>query len=213
MNVIINAIKKSKSRDMMMMLYWIPYLLIFKKLEISNKSYHIIESSIDNIIPFISVFVYPYLFWFVYMAICIVYLFIYDKKVYRHLMIFIILGYSLGLIVFMIYPSVQNLRVDLTGIQSLSVQLVNYIYGLDTNTNVCPSIHVIGALGAMLIMLRTDLMKNNTKMKVLNIIVGISICLSTMFIKQHSFIDVSFGIVITLVLYNYTKSLSTKLFE
>jgi membrane-associated phospholipid phosphatase len=213
LKVISDAVKNAKNRDIIMMLYWFPYLWVFKQLEFTTKNYHVIESYIDSLIPFVSVFVYPYIFWFPYMAICIGYAFIFDKSVYRHLMIFVIISYTIGLLSFELFPSIQNLRVDLTGVTSFSGGIVNYIYSIDTNTNVCPSIHVIGALGAMLIMLRTKLMKNNSTIKNINITVGILICLSTMFIKQHSFIDVVFGCVLTMLLYNFSKKLSVKLFE
>ena len=211
MNIIDNAFKNARKSDLIMLFYWFPYLIVFKLLEDSKGPFHVMETTLDHLIPFVSIFVYPYLFWFIYMAICIVYLFICNKEVYRHLMVYIIIGYSLGLFVFAVFPSAQYLRVDVSMATSLSDHIINFIYGLDTSTNVCPSIHVIGALGAMMIMLKTDLLKSNVVLRAINIIVGISICLSTVFIKQHSVIDVGFGILIAFVLYDVSYRLSLRL--
>jgi len=111
---------------------------------------------------------------------------------------FIIITYSFALIVCFIYPSYQNLRITNLDNSNIFNIVINHLYLTDTPTNVFPSIHVIGSLGAMFFAGRNELVKKHPLLKLLNILLAVSICASTMFIKQHSSYDVAFGIVVAL---------------
>ena len=74
--------------------------------------------------------------------------------------------------------------------------MVGLIYSADTNTNVFPSMHVAGALGAAGAFFRTDGLK---KYRAVNVITAFLICASTVFIKQHSLLDVFGGIAVWLI--------------
>ena len=74
--------------------------------------------------------------------------------------------------------------------------MVGLIYSADTNTNVFPSMHVAGALGAAEAFFRTDGLK---KYRAVSVITAVLICASTVFIKQHSLLDVFGGIAVWLI--------------
>ena len=60
-------------------------------------------------------------------------------------------------------------------------------YAFDTNTNVCPSIHVTGSLAVMFTSFHCkDFGKG---MKVTFAVTGVLIAISTVFVKQHSILD------------------------
>jgi membrane-associated phospholipid phosphatase len=64
---------------------------------------------------------------------------------------------------------------------------VKLLYSLDTNTNVCPSLHVGYSIGIASVWLKTK--DTSTVLKIAVTIFCILVCLSTVFIKQHSALD------------------------
>ena len=71
------------------------------------------------------------------------------------------------------------------------------IYGFDTSTGVCPSLHVAYSLGILSAALKDRLLK--PLWKVLLTIFVIMICLSVCFVKQHSAVDVFAALPVALV--------------
>ena len=53
------------------------------------------------------------------------------------------------LLIYVIYPNGQELRVTSFENPNLLTDFVQYLYSCDTNTNVCPSLHVIGSFAAV----------------------------------------------------------------
>ena len=78
--------------------------------------------------------------------------------------------------------------------------IVKALYSFDTNTNVCPSLHVIGAI-AVLISVWHAKGLNRIWIKALFIILTVLISLSTVFLKQHSFVDVIAALPVCLIAY------------
>ena len=70
----------------------------------------------------------------------------------------------------------------------------------DTPTNVCPSIHVASSLAMDLAICRSVLGQKR-RVRIASHGVFVLIVLSTVFLKQHSVIDVFWGAVLTLVLH------------
>lgn len=50
------------------------------------------------------------------------------------------------LVIYALIPNGQDLRPSLDGLSGISVDILRLIYAADTNTNVCPSMHVIGCI-------------------------------------------------------------------
>ena len=80
-------------------------------------------------------------------------------------------------------------------------RIVNGLYTVDTSTNVFPSIHVYNSLVVNFALIKCKALKGHNIIKALSWILCISICLSTVFLKQHSVTDVVGGIVLYIILY------------
>ncbi|MBQ2725171.1 MAG: phosphatase PAP2 family protein, partial [Clostridia bacterium] len=72
---------------------------------------------------------------------------------------------------------------------NLLTRFMAEFYRFDTNTNVCPSIHVIGSIGIWAAGWNAPKLQK-IRWKAGFTGVTILICLSTVFLKQHSVIDV-----------------------
>ena len=81
-------------------------------------------------------------------------------------------------------------------------QLVRMIYRSDTPMNVCPSIHVFNSVTLMLAYYRSAIFDAPRRrwMRPAAMVLCVSISLSTILLKQHSVIDVVFGLLLALAL-------------
>ena len=94
-----------------LLLFWPFYGLCFLLLErFLPLNFHPIECALDAFIPFCEYFVPVYYYWFIYQIGMILYLLLTDREGFRLNGWFVILTYSVTLLVYVIYPSCQNLR-------------------------------------------------------------------------------------------------------
>lgn len=161
---------------------------------------HIMYSRVDDLIPFVKEFVIAYYFWFAYMAMGFVYLGIASKTDFYRMELFLALGMSVSFVIFMLYPNAQFTRPNVPGNDVFSV-LVNFIYTHDGTNNVFPSIHVCNSIGVHLALVNSSKLKDKTVVKRLSFAAALAICASTVFIKQHSIIDVAGGAILAFLIY------------
>lgn len=203
MSNMINSIKEFlyKNKHVIYLLIIPVYLSIFcieEKLIVNN--YYATYMPLDDLIPFCEWFVIPYFIWHPMMVLTGLYLFFRDVDGFKKYITFVGGGFLIIVILYAFFPNGQNLRPTTFDHSNILIDVVKLLYQSDTNTNVCPSLHVVGTIGAMIALLKC---KNLQKLwfKILNVFVSILICLSTVFVKQHSIVDVFVGIAFGLVYY------------
>lgn len=187
----------------MYLLIYLPWFLYIENTITPDlTTIHIMHCSLDDVIPFCEYFIIPYISWFLYIAVaCMFVLLKGTDSEYVKLGISLIIGMSLSLTICMIYPSGLNLRPDEFPRQNIFSYLVSLIYLTDTPTNVFPSIHVFNSLAIHISISKLKALENYKWVKNSSLILCILICLSTVFLKQHSFLDVLGAIILTSVLY------------
>ena len=131
--------------------------------------------------------VIPYVFWYVLIVITIGYFLLYNIDSFKRVQKYIIITQLVAMAIYIIYPSRQDLRPVVFENDNLLTQLVGLLYSADTNTGVCPSLHVAYSIG--IISVWTKEKGVNMLWKTFVVFACIMICLSTMFIKQHSAVD------------------------
>ena len=192
-----------KNKYWLYILYVPLYLGLFflvEKLVDGTSPYWISYLPIDRKIPFIDWFVIFYYLWYPLLVGVGLWLFIKDKKSYERFMKMIMYGFTFSLIFFLIVPNGQNLRPTEFENETIFTRLIGTLYKVDTNTNVFPSIHVYGSLICIFAILDTDTIKS-ILFKSLIMVIVIFICASTIFIKQHSFLDLIGGVAMFVPLY------------
>ena len=182
-------------------LYTVFYLLCFSYLENRHVRYHIIDSSLDDKIPFCEYFVIPYILWFGYIAVVYLWLFFHDKSTFFKYIAVIYTGMTLFLIISTIYPNGHLLRPTEFSRNNIFIRLVCFIYWADTSTNILPSIHVFNSIAAHVAVMNAPELRNKKWTVRGSLILCVSIILSTMFIKQHSCFDVITGILMGAIMY------------
>ena len=164
--------------------------------------YHVLHTWVDDIIPFNEYFIIPYFIWFIYVASVLIFFFFKDVDEFYRFGLYLALGMSISLFICQIFPNGTDLRpVNLDPNKNIFTHLVAFIYKTDTNTNVFPSIHVFNSIATHVAILRSRFFYNNIKVKAISFIIMISICLSTLFLKQHSFLDVVGATILSYVIY------------
>lgn len=184
-----------------LLLFWPLFSLTFYALEHLRPPvyYHPMRCALDAMIPFCRWFVIPYVFWFLFVAGMLAWTALRDIPAFRRMMKFIILTYSFALLTYWLFPNCQHLRPVLSDNDVLT-RLVSMLYRSDTNTNVCPSIHVIGSLA---VWLAARDMKQLPPLlrKYLIPAMAILISVSTVFLKQHSALDMLAALLVCAAAY------------
>lgn len=99
------------------------------------------------IYPFVS-FIIPYLLWFLYVAVSLVYLFFQTKHLddfYRCCAV-LLLGMTTSLLIYTIFPNQQTMRPKTFDHSNIFTTIIDILYRTDTDTNVFPSIHVFNSI-------------------------------------------------------------------
>ncbi len=178
-------------------IYALFYIFMFYLLENRDvRVYHIVHTSFDEMIPFCEVFIIPYMLWFPYMIGVVLY-FIFrkkgDKSEYYQLCFNLIMGMSIFLIVSYLYPNIQHLRPTEFARDNIFTRAVASLYAKDTPTNILPSIHVFNSMAIHMSVANSKVLQNRRDIRIASLILTTLIILSTMFLKQHSVIDVCLG--------------------
>ena len=178
---------------------WVGYFALYFLTEqlIPTEACHPVHMWIDDLVPFCEWFVIPYVFWYVLIVISLVYFLLYNVDSFKCLQTYIIITQIIAMICYIAYPTRQDLRPTEFTNDNILTQVVGFLYTVDTNTGVCPSLHVAYSLG--LASVWTKEKECSLVWKTFVIIAVVLICLSTMFIKQHSAVDVLAAVPVGLI--------------
>ena len=184
------------------LLYGFIYLPWFMWLEKTvTKDFYVIHSSIDDYIPFVEYFIIPYLLWFIYIAATGIYFFFKDTAGFYRLAAFLVIGMTAFLVISTLFHNGLDMRPETFARDNIFVNLVKLLHTADTSTNVLPSIHVYNSIGAYLAISHSKTLRQNKITHIGSLVLSILIILSTMFLKQHSIIDVVAAIALSTITY------------
>lgn len=156
---------------------------------------------IDKLIPFCEYFVIPYVLWYPLLGGVAIYLLIRDEHDFCRYMWSIIIGISFCLLFYIILPNGQDLRPQQFAHHNFFTGLVSLIYAHDTKLNVFPSIHVVGSIAPTVAILKNREAGNKAWVRIFITTLCVLICVSTLFIKQHSVLDFVSGALLYLPIY------------
>ena len=198
-------------RHLLLLLYWPIYGLTFLILERGlTLDYHPVEAALDAKIPFCEYFVPAYYFWFIFLIGIHFYTGFFDVPAFKKLMYFIIITYTVTSVIYIIYPTKQELRPAEFSGDNIFIAIINGLYNFDTNTNVCPSLHVIGSFAVLFTSWHCKRFKTFW-WQFGFVSATVLICLSTVFLKQHSVVDIWVALAVCAVAYPFAYILPDKI--
>ncbi len=173
-----------------LLLGWVGYFLLYFLTEnlIPAERCTPMHMWLDDVIPFCEWFLIPYVFWYLLIVFSLGYFLLYNVDGFKKLQTYIIITQVVAMVIYIVFPSRQDLRPESFARDNFLTQCVGFLYRFDTNTGVCPSLHVAYSLGLVSVWLREK--TAHWAWKLFVVVAVIFICLSTMFIKQHSAVDV-----------------------
>ena len=107
-------------------------------------------------------------------------------------------------------PNGLNLRPLYFERDNIFVDMVKTLYRADTPTNVLPSLHVFNSLGACIAIYHSEALRRHKAVCAGAYILAGLIVLATMFLKQHSVIDVMAAFLMAYTLYQFVYETSRK---
>ena len=185
-------------------LYWPIYLLWFGWLEktvTAASGYYVLQSRLDALIPFCEVFIVPYLLWFPFVGITVAWFFFHDRSEFYRMTIFLYSGMTIFLLVCTFFPNGLTLRPSYIPRDNIFVHLVRGLWAVDTPTNVLPSLHVYNSLGCCVAIWKNSTLRNKPWVRWGCVVLTFFIILSTVFLKQHSVVDVVTAMTLAFVFY------------
>lgn len=190
-----------------------PYLLFLLVIPALGLIYQILNershkavdltTPIDQAIPFLPVFIIPYILWYAYLSYYLVYFCFKDTKVYLKTLSLMVIGECVCFVIYFFFQTTVP-RPDIVADDFLTM-LVQWMYTIDQPYNCFPSLHVLTTFAIMLPALH---IKNKHVINNLLIHVGGSlIIVSTLFVKQHVIFDVIGSMFVVAFLYGLTFEL------
>ncbi|MCR5273316.1 MAG: phosphatase PAP2 family protein [Lachnospiraceae bacterium] len=182
------------------MLYVPVYLLTFF---LTNGLYEPVvwvHHPLDDLIPFEVNFVIIYMLWFPAIMLALVKVMFRCEKDFKQLAFVMFTGMTISLIIYAIYPTGLKLRPEIE-VNGFSTWLMSMVWKNDVPMNVCPSIHVSSSIAVFFVAFRGEYLRGQRLKKAAVMIFMIAICVSTVFVKQHSVVDVFYGALLSAVLY------------
>lgn len=172
------------------LLIWVTYLPLFILVEhLVTEGYTVVHIPLDDVIPFCEWFIFPYCLWHPLLGLMTAYLAFWDADSFKRYMIFLALGFFPVILFDWAFPNGQELRPLVFEHENIATWLCAHIYAADTNTNVFPSMHVIGAAALYAATLHTPSLRKH-RLDWVMLVLAILISISTVFVKQHSCLDV-----------------------
>lgn len=160
-------------------------------------TYHIVHVPLDDAIPFVPAFIFAYILWYFYVPGLMLYASFREREVFLRQMAVLFFGTALGIVTFLLFPTQIDFRPDAAG-EGLALALCRLIYANDRPVNVLPSLHCFEALAVYL-----PLLQRRHAHRLLCAVCGVLaalICLSTVFVRQHSVVDMAVGCLLAFAL-------------
>lgn len=164
-----------------LLLFWPSFGIVFYILERVwiRDGYHIMSCSLDAHIPFCEWFVIPYFFWFIFIIGMHIYTLLYDVPTFQKFIRYIAITYWASVAVYILFPNCQEFRpVEFTR--------DNWM------------VHVVGSMAVMFAAWHSK--KFSTRgWRIAFGIMAFVISVSTVFLRQHSVLDLLAAVPICLI--------------
>ena len=186
----LSKINDPQFRHLKLLLGWVGYFILYVLTEnlIPAERCTPVHCWLDDVIPFNEFFLIFYVSWYFLIVGSLVYFLLYNVENFKNMQTYIIITQVIAMAIYIIFPSRQDLRPEVFPQDNVLTQLMGFIYTVDTNTGVCPSLHVGYSLGIASTWLREKSVPK--AFRVFIVVWAAFICLSVAFVKQHSVVDI-----------------------
>lgn len=185
----LSRINEPRFSHLKLMWGWVFYFVMYFLTEnlIPPERCRVVHCVVDDLIPFCEIFVIPYVLWYLLVAGSLLFFALYDVDSFKKEMKYIIITQVVAMAIYILIPNRQDLRPEVFPRDNFLTDCVAFLYFIDTSTNVCPSLHVAYSLGIASCFIKSPVVGKGTKISIT--VFCLIVCASTVFVKQHSFLD------------------------
>ena len=192
-------LRRPEYRHLLLLLGWVGYFALYFLTEnlIPAERCFSVHCRLDDVIPFCEWFAIPYVSWYLLIVGSLGYFLLYDVESFRRLQTYIIITQVIAMAAYILFPTRQDLRPEVFPRENLLTALLGALYRFDTNTGVCPSLHVAYSLG-----IASTWLREKTAPRWLRAAIALwcgVICGSVVFVKQHSALDILAAVPVCLI--------------
>jgi membrane-associated phospholipid phosphatase len=175
--------------------------IFYKLLNNGDGDINSLVTNVDKTIPFLKIFILPYITWYAYITVGLIYLCMKNRKTYYTSLISLNIGLVACYIIYAMFQTTVP-RPVVTNSDILS-KLVNMIYKHDNPFNCFPSMHVTTTY---VLMKGINVTENHVIVSFFSNIIGILIIISTQFVKQHVILDLVFAMLLCEVIFRFVNN-------
>ena len=157
-----------------------------------NLNYKTVHIALDDKVPYLPIFIIPYILWYLYIPTPMVIACFKDKERFKRQTITVFTGAFLCTAFFYFFPTKIDFRPTPQG-DGFLAWLCKIIYSNDTPTNVFPSLHCYQATAIHFSTFDKDLIRRRPVLFSVSLFFMIMTSVSTIFVKQHSVADLISG--------------------
>ena len=186
----LSKIRQPQYNHLLYLLGWVGYFILYFLTEnlIPYEKCYPVQCVLDDVIPFCEFFVIPYVGWYLLIIISLIYFAFYNPENFKNMSKYIIITQVLAMIIYIVFPNRQDLRPEMFARDNIFTDIMGILYRIDTNTGVCPSLHVAISIGIASTWLREKTASKACKTFIVAFCV--LVCISVAFVKQHSVVDI-----------------------
>ena len=195
----LSRINEPRFRHLWLLGTWLIYFALYFLTEnlIPAERCHVMHCFLDDLLPFNEYFLILYTGWYLLVFGSVAYYLMYDVKRFRELDLYIFVTQMVAMFFYIVLPSRQDLRPAAFPRENFFTWVMGLIYTFDTDTGVCPSLHVAYSWAIFNVMVKDEHLAK--WFKVFLGLFAVMVCLSTAFVKQHSFLDIFAAIPVVLL--------------
>ena len=185
-----SKLRDPEYRHLLFLSGWLVYFALYFLTEnlIPAEKCYPVHCFLDDVIPFCEYFVIPYVGWYVLIVVSLIYFALYNPDNFKNMMKFIIVTQMVAMVIYILFPNRQDLRPLEFTRDNIFTDVIGLLYSADTNTGVCPSLHVAYSIGIASTWLKEKSASKWTKVFVT--FFCFMVCISVAFVKQHSVVDI-----------------------
>ncbi len=179
-----------KNKHWLFLLVWVSHFVLYFITEslIPEERCYVVHLALDDVIPFLEVFIVPYTLWYLALAASTLYFALRSPEDFTRMMKSLLFVQLLAMSIYVIFPTRQTLRPTEFLRDNAFTDITALIYSADTSTGVCPSLHV-GYSVVMASAWLKDRFASPFAKAVITAFFAL-VCVSVVFVKQHSALDV-----------------------
>ena len=183
-------INSPQYRHLLWLLGWVGYFILYFLTEniIPAEACYPVWCPLDDVIPFNELFVIFYVGWYALIVWSLGYFLLFNPENFKGLQKFIIVTQSVAMVCYILFPTRQDLRPAEFPRENFLTWILGIIYTFDTNTGVCPSLHVAYSVGIASTWLKEK--DASVWTRIFAVLFSLGVCISVAFVKQHSVVDI-----------------------